>query len=68
MKLNEAKKWVKSFLPKNEEYDFFSTNIDSCKSYASLLIEINDLFVISENDANDIIKFMQNKGIKFYIS
>lgn len=64
MRLDEAKEWVKSFLPKDEYYEMYSTSIDNCTGYASLLHEIDYLFYISENDANSIFEFITNKGIK----
>ena len=64
MRLTEAKEWVKSFLPKDETYEAASLHVDCCTGYSSLLHEIDERFYISENDANAIFEFMNNKGIK----
>jgi hypothetical protein len=64
MRLTEAKEWVKSFLPKDETYEAASLNVDCCTGYSALLHEIDERFYISENDANAIFEFMNNKGIK----
>lgn len=67
MTVNESKEWVKTFLPKDEYYESYSSNIDYCNGYSSLLHEIDKIFYFSENDANAILEFMKNKGMKLNI-
>lgn len=64
MTVNETKEWLKSFLPKDDSFEMNSSNIDACNGYSTLLHTIDEMFNISENDANAIIEFMHNKGIK----
>lgn len=72
MKLNEAKEWVKSVIEPNNGKDndifadFDEETINNATGYAELLYYIDMNFYISENDANAIIEFIHNKGIKLY--
>lgn len=64
MKIKDANEWVSSFIAEDDKHD--RELINNCSGYAELLHEIDSNFYISENDANAIIEFMHNKGMKLY--